>query len=439
MLLQMVWGRWVVLVVVFAFVAPSAEAGTLAYSRFCGDVPCTKFFLVEDDGTGLREVAPPDPGALGAVWSQDGTRLVYERFEELRSIAADGSDDRLILHQTGSSFGAIDWSPTEDLLAFAFTDNSPVTPLKLPAPHDIYIAHSDGSGFRRIAGGPGVDSDTRFTADGKRIEFYSAPTPWDLDSSDAGLYSVAVDGSDEHRLTLGAGMYNPTPSPDGRYFAFGKEGVLWTMDAGGGDLRSWRTPGNNSIGFVWSTEAPRLFFLSSPVPGDAPWTIHVADLSRPDEGASPLPGDHPATGIDWTGERLLDPIRDSTPPAVMLVDERRGAATATAARRRVRVISKKRAELLAFDTTGIRAIKVALAKPVRRRGVQRCRFLGRGGHFGRPRRCSKPVFRRVGSEAAFSELIADVRLGRYLMVFRTTDVRGNRQRHPRLSPVRIRP
>jgi hypothetical protein len=88
--------------------------------------------------------------------------------------------------------------------------------------------------------------------------------------------------------------------------------------------------------------------------------------------------------------------------------------------------------------TGIRSVRLAIAKQERRQGTRRCRFLG-AARFGAERDCSKPVFRPIRSAAAFSARVGKLRPGRYLIAFSTKDVVGNQLRRPRLSWVTVRP
>jgi hypothetical protein len=411
--------------VVSALIAPGANAGTLVFAQVPCRNPfdCMTLWLVEEDGSGLRQLPVGTSGAprFDPTWSHDGTRIAYNLGRELRSVRTDGSDDRLIFD---NGMGP-DWSPVEDLIAFARTEPPALS-------SDIYVIRSDGSGLRLVAAGIGNEDSVRFTADGKRLEFYRNGAP------ESGLYSIALDGTDEHRMTLGQGVYLPTPSPDGRYLAFIRDAIVWTVDAHGGAARSWTVPGGSSDGPLrWSPEGPKLYFLSSaqPRPPYSERTIHVADLSRPADGARPLiPGKRIDVFLDRTGDPHLGTPLDTSPPAVMLLDEGRDATAA--ARRHGSVISKRHAELFAFDMTGIRRVQLAVAKRSGQRG--RCRFLG-ATRFGGVRPCSKPIFRTVGTGFAFSQRIKRVRVGRYLMAFRTSDVAGNAQRRPRLRPMRVAP
>jgi dipeptidyl aminopeptidase/acylaminoacyl peptidase len=418
--------RWALLTSITALVAlpaAPAHAGRLVFEQVsCNDDPagCRSFWVVGDDGTGLREL--PVENALNPTWSPDGARIAYQAGRGIRSIAVDGSDERVILDPGESYAGAPDWSPTDDLIAFAFTDQSGPGfgggTLGNLYESDVYTIHADGSGMRRVAGGPGNEDSVRFTPDGRRLEFYRGTNPFVPDGPEAGLYSVSLDGTGERRLTLGDGVAVATPSPDGRHLAFLRSnGTVWTVDASGANLRSWTPPGGSSDGPLrWSPEGPKLYFLSSsePRPPYASRTVHVADLSRPAAGATPvLAGDRVEVFFDWFGGVTARPRADHTPPAVVLLDSRGARASAAAAPRRT--LSKRSSQLFAFDMTGIRKVQVAITRP------------GRRGQL-----------RTIHSGAGFTKMIQRLRPGRYSIAFRTQDVRGN-HRLSRLSRVTVRP
>jgi hypothetical protein len=73
----------------------------------------------------------------------------------------------------------------------------------------------------------------------------------------------------------------------------------------------------------------------------------------------------------------------------------------------------------------------------RRVGRKRCRFLV-GGHLGRIRSCARPVYRTIPSAQAWDSRARHLRRGVYEVRFRTTDVRGNRTRRPKLHVVHVR-
>jgi hypothetical protein len=105
--------RWpVVALVLFVLAVPAASAGALMFGEVTcpGVAGCVSLWVVGDDGTGLRKLPATD--ALWATWSHDGSRLAYQYGRYLRSIGADGSDDRLILDPGNADVGNPDWSPT---------------------------------------------------------------------------------------------------------------------------------------------------------------------------------------------------------------------------------------------------------------------------------------------------------------------------------------
>lgn len=71
-------------------------------------------YLVRPDGTGLHHVGEDRENACCAVWSPDGTRLLYsaggDQANNLVWIAADGSDEGAITHAGGEVFRDYSWA-----------------------------------------------------------------------------------------------------------------------------------------------------------------------------------------------------------------------------------------------------------------------------------------------------------------------------------------
>ena len=79
----------------------------------------------------------------------------------------------------------------------------------------LYLVNADGSGVKRVATSPGIDTEPRWSPDGQYIYF----------TSDRGgspqIYRIPSTGGGAERITF-EGSYNvtPRPSPDGKSLAF---------------------------------------------------------------------------------------------------------------------------------------------------------------------------------------------------------------------------
>jgi Tol biopolymer transport system component len=450
-----------------------ASAGTLAFiSESCESGPCAgSVWTVRDDGTGLRrltaapprESLPPSSSLIVDVtprWSSDGTRIAFERMYPARDddmglwvVAADGSGERQVLDEL---VWLGDWSPTDDAVLFhaVLTDAAgrPDVPSENPIgirDSDVFAIRPDGTGLTRVVSSPIEDTDPTYSADGSRIEFlrqryggsFYFPDPRD------GTYSVAPGGSDERRLSLST-YRRVSYSPDGRYGAYTWSGRLWLMNADGSDRTDVTPPGTTLFGpseLRWGAdqgaEGPILFFNARPADymerrfWDS--TIYRLDAGSPDDAARPV-----TTIVGYEGNFDWAPAPDdprprfadsSAPAAFFLGTPPRGASASTS----TRVIERRSLGVMAADATGIRRIRLAVARKVRRRGETLCRFAGAAG-LGRARRCDRPRLIRGSSEQELIAPLKRLKPGAYVAGFSTVDVLRNSSGRLRLRPVRLR-
>jgi TolB protein len=148
-----------------------------------------RIFIINADGSGLRQLTPDDPGSDDAPsWSPDGARLVFTRDGVLQVITADG---------TGlTSLGNIDhasepdWSPDGTRIAYGTSAG-------------LRIRNADGS--TPVALTSGQDGHPRWAPDNLRLVFSR------IVDGKSQLYIVNADGSGERRLSGGSAQES-TPS-----------------------------------------------------------------------------------------------------------------------------------------------------------------------------------------------------------------------------------
>jgi YD repeat-containing protein len=215
-------------------------------------------YVVNDDGTDLRQLTKGPAAEFDPSWSPDGRRIAYrvERGQQSADIYvmnADGSGQRRLAAGLSPA-----WSPDGALIAYADNQGSisvmrpdssasrrvPGTDqgeypswspdgatLAFSTPiggKDIYRVRLDGSDRTRLTDAPGEDWQVDWSPDGRRIAFASQ-----RDSTLGDVYVMGADGSDQRRLSTDHG-FTPAWSPDGRHlvYATGAGLVVTTPDGG---------------------------------------------------------------------------------------------------------------------------------------------------------------------------------------------------------------
>jgi serine/threonine protein kinase len=175
-----------------------------------------------DEASGQTRGAP-EPVTLPVTWagvfpgafrgSRGGKRIAFTAPAELRtieklvleprSLVATGTPS--VLRRSSEPFVSLSISP----------DGSTLATYTIGRVEDLCLISSDGLRLRRLTHDAFRNREPTFTADGKRIVFYSDR------GGDYAAYSIAVDGSDVRPLTpKGSPFFTyPHVSPDGRFLA----------------------------------------------------------------------------------------------------------------------------------------------------------------------------------------------------------------------------
>ncbi|MCC6695336.1 MAG: PD40 domain-containing protein [Candidatus Hydrogenedentes bacterium] len=201
-------------------------------------------FTMDRDGRNKRDISSDNDGfTYGYSASPDGSRVAYHKDYQIYIANADGSQPLHI--ETGQPFNFVpQWSPDGAWLLFVSGEHYDCHPT---------IVRPDGSGLRTIAKRGGYSGVTAFL-DVEDFHGGSSDVPvWSKDGKwvyytcqvedRVELMRVSLEGTTETLTQSPPGKtnYHPTPSPDGKWLAFGSNRTgtrqLYAMPAEGGEAQ----------------------------------------------------------------------------------------------------------------------------------------------------------------------------------------------------------
>jgi hypothetical protein len=223
------------------------------------------------------------------------------------------------------------------------------------------------------------------------------------------------------------------------------DGVIATLSLDSGTVRTISDPG------------PGDFDLQPAISGDGRTVLFARSLAGSDDGVHalmrvPIGGGHETVAavvtpaaqhnvMDWDtgGPRAGAAARDHQAPAVLVGGA--GLTTAVllapagarAARAPLRAAARRALSFLAVDRSGVSGVALAL----RKRTGGRCRNAGPAG-LGPATSCSAPRFLTLRSSTALRAIAARLPAGRYELLARTTDRRGNRTQGALTGTIQLR-
>jgi Tol biopolymer transport system component len=201
------------------------------------------------------------PGRNGRIAFQADTDEGLQIF----TIRSNGKDLRQITHVDGDATN-VDWSPDGRRLAFSVNECS------------IGVIDADGSNYALIAEDPDLcQTDPVFTADGQRLVYERYDPIADVDA----IWSMKLDGSDKHLLTL-AGGADANVSPDGTRVSFkaGQFGALFVQNVDGSGLHQASPDWDIAYKHDWAPDGSRIVISDDAEPGPGE-PVNIATV-RPD-------------------------------------------------------------------------------------------------------------------------------------------------------------
>jgi len=228
-------------------------------------------------------------------WSPDGLQIAFtsnrDGDDEIYVMNADGSGLRQLTVNTAFDC-CPDWSPDGSKLVF--NSNWP------DGDQDIYVIGSDGTGLINLTNSPGDDRNPAWSPDGTRIAFDARR------DGQAEIYVMNADGTNQVRLThLFSAERSPAWHPSGTLIAYdsnqiesqpeaqGDHDIFIMYSDGTNQIRLFDTPGEDRWP-AWSPDGQYISFTSS-----------TEELSESTNEISSI------NVVDWVGKRLTRLINDA--------------------------------------------------------------------------------------------------------------------------------
>lgn len=210
-------------------------------------------FVVNPDGTGLRNLTPDGVFEAYPTWSPDGRKILFSQSGDLYVMdATGGGRTKLAEAETEEGIFEHRWSPDGRMIAYVDTRAEEDDLF-----NDLWVMQADGTGKLRAAQQAFGFSWSR---DG-RIVYTSV-----ADFDDVHLRVINADGRGDVRLTNQA-AFQPAWSPDGTRIAFvtlGDNDIFLINPDGTGEVNLTRGSGEDEAP-TWSPDASRIAFATDPL------------------------------------------------------------------------------------------------------------------------------------------------------------------------------
>ncbi|MEW6281290.1 MAG: hypothetical protein AB1758_21950, partial [Candidatus Eremiobacterota bacterium] len=203
-------------------------------------------FVVNTDGTGLKNVTPNEPfDQEWPEWSPDGSRILFQSElddgewggpDDICTVTPDGKTLRNLTKTDEAYEFQAHWSPDGSHIAFVSTretqDGDPFNH------YDIFMMDKDGKNLRKVTNEGTIGAfNPAFSPDGTRIAYTQS-------RNDSNIATIKVDGTDRKLVAELPGEDQwPEWSPDGQTIAFShmRRNItfeMYTVPAQGGETAS---------------------------------------------------------------------------------------------------------------------------------------------------------------------------------------------------------
>jgi TolB protein len=215
-----------------------------------------ELFVIDQNGTNLRQLTRDRSIVLSPAWSPDGKEIAItsyrDRNPDLFAVGSNANGRRPLSQRPGLN-SAPAYSPDGSRIALVLTkDGNP----------EIYTMSRGGTDVRRLTTHPGIDTSPAWSSTGRQIAFVSDR------SGNPQIYLMDAEGSNVRRLTY-EGTYNDRPSwsPRGDRIAFvsmeGRRFDVYVINVDGSGLQRLTLSSGSNESPSWSPDGRFLVFSST--------------------------------------------------------------------------------------------------------------------------------------------------------------------------------
>ena len=217
------------------------------------------FYTMNADGSNQVSLMKDSNELYRPAWSPDGSKIAFDNGNDIFIMNADGSNPVNLTNTplfTKKERGAA-WSPDGSTIAF-YSDRD--------GSFEIYTMSADGSNQIKRTNTPGIIvADPVWSPDGLKIAYVGRP---ELSADKRDIYVVNADGSTPVRLTNSPTIDKSRHawSPNGLKIAFEGDGDIYVMHADGSNQAKLTNAPDNSVSNrnpAWSPDSSKIAFASN--------------------------------------------------------------------------------------------------------------------------------------------------------------------------------
>jgi Tol biopolymer transport system component len=184
----------------------SPDGDRIAFHVVYGGALDSEIFVMNTDGSGLRQITDNADEDSNPAWSPTGRRIAFVRNARVETMRPDGTHVRAVTPESILAFDPA-WSP--DCRHLVFVGREPAANQE-----DLFTIRSDGHDLQNLRKTLLIESSPDWSPDGRLIAYVLTKIHMESDEEDDWIYTIRSDGTNARNLT--ADKRTRDSSPDWR-------------------------------------------------------------------------------------------------------------------------------------------------------------------------------------------------------------------------------